>query len=901
MLSRLLYIKEEYAFLRKIGNKRIFIISILMLIVALVTVSIHGNPVHASGEQKGLALKSSTNVYESTSTNSKVLKSYTAGSILLYKSYSANWYSATVILNGKGHSGYIHKSDVENSISVQETLKGIGLINPTAVFAQASTSSKKLKTYSVGSILTYKTFSGNWYEAVVYINGKRTTGYIHKSHVESKLNLNEGLKGIGVISPTAVYSRASTSAPKLKTYSQGSKLTYRTFSDNWYEATVYINGKATIGYIAKTHVDGVVDKQDNLRGIGLQSSTSVYARASTGSKKLKSYSQGTILSYKTFTTNWYEAVVYINGKRTTGYIHSSHVEGISSKSQSLDGMSLKSPTNVYSRASKNASVLRSYPAKRYLLFKTMSPNWYEATVILNGKRTTGYIHANDVSTDKVSITTTSYSTSFNRVVDIQMTRTPKSDGAGNIAATRSQVEYYANPSNFNKNSTDYYQFLVLSEPAGLQVNEINQKVLNNHGKLTGHAKSFIDAGKKFNINEAYLIAHALHETGNGASVLARGVPVDNKGNVVAANKAVHTVYNMYGIGAVDSNALKGGAKRAFDEGWFTPEEAIIGGAQFINTYIARGQDTLYKMRWNPVSPGHPQYATHVAWATIQTVNISKIYDLLDNYVLIYDVPKYANQPSSSGNPNNYNKNVQSTMSLFRSVIESPNDNGETNEILETPEVDEPVELEEIPESEETVDSNNKTEPEDTQESEEPSKVDEEVEIESGESSEEVEQELEVDEEVEEEVNEEEIEEEVNQLEEIQIFGVSSDDLELNAVPNDLDSTVTVTIPEGTKLEITAIDGTWYETNYEGEIGWVDGDSVTLLNLLEVIVDKVDLYEEPNNSNDPIATVELETFLAAVLSEDDTIIQEDEWVQVLYNDEKLWIHTGENSIEYIEFK
>src|SRR5690606_19326240 len=49
----------------------------------------------------------------------------------------------------------------------------------------------------------------------------------------------------------------------------------------------------------------------------------------------------------------------------------------------------------------------------------------------------------------------------------------------------------------------------------------------------------------------------------------------------------------------------------------------------------------------------PQYATDVAWATKQTTNISKIYSLLDRYVLIYDVPKYVSQPSSSGDPNKY--------------------------------------------------------------------------------------------------------------------------------------------------------------------------------------------------------------------------------------------------------
>ncbi|MBO1912126.1 SH3 domain-containing protein, partial [Microvirga sp. 3-52] len=42
-----------------------------------------------------------------------------------------------------------------------------------------------------------------------------------------------------------------------------------------------------------------------------------------------------------------------------------------------------------------------------------------------------------------------------------------------------------------------------------------------------------------------------------------------------------------------------------------------------------------------------------AWALKQTSNIKRIYDLLDRYVLIYDVPQYVNQPAKSGDPDYY--------------------------------------------------------------------------------------------------------------------------------------------------------------------------------------------------------------------------------------------------------
>lgn len=197
-------------------------------------------------------------------------------------------------------------------------------------------------------------------------------------------------------------------------------------------------------------------------------------------------------------------------------------------------------------------------------------------------------------------------------------------------ATRSDVEYYINPNNFNKESSQYYQFLVLSESAGLNSTEVNNKILAGKGILDNKAAAFIEAGEKHGINEIYLIAHALLETGNGNSELANGVVVNGK-----------KVYNMYGINAKDSCPVDCGSDYAYQQGWFTPEASIIGGAEFIaSKYINRGQDTLYKMRWNPDNPATHQYATDIGWAVKQTYKIYDLYTLLDDYRIIFDVPKY---------------------------------------------------------------------------------------------------------------------------------------------------------------------------------------------------------------------------------------------------------------------
>src|SRR5699024_4556119 len=122
--------------------------------------------------------------------------------------------------------------------------------------------------------------------------------------------------------------------------------------------------------------------------------------------------------------------------------------------------------------------------------------------------------------------------------------------------------------------------------------------------------------KEHKVNEIYLISHAILESGSGSSQLATGVEVGkNKSGkpVLVTDKNrkdltdIKTTYNLFGIGAVDSNPLEGGAVRAYNLGWTSPKKAIIGGAKFVGeSYIhhaSHKQNTLYKMRWNPANPG----------------------------------------------------------------------------------------------------------------------------------------------------------------------------------------------------------------------------------------------------------------------------------------------------------
>ncbi len=204
-----------------------------------------------------------------------------------------------------------------------------------------------------------------------------------------------------------------------------------------------------------------------------------------------------------------------------------------------------------------------------------------------------------------------------------------------VSASKEDTAYYLNPDNFLNSETQSLQFLKLSAKANVDDKEVDSKILAGKGILAGKASSFVTAANAYGINEIYLISHALLETGNGTSTLANGVVVNGK-----------TVYNMYGIGAYDGSAVSSGAQYAYNAGWFTPEAAIIGGAKFIaQGYVNAGQDTLYKMRWNPdaaekTGKATHQYASDIGWATKQVNQIYNLYSLLSSYTLNYEIPTY---------------------------------------------------------------------------------------------------------------------------------------------------------------------------------------------------------------------------------------------------------------------
>ncbi|ANZ32699.1 N-acetylglucosaminidase [Staphylococcus carnosus] len=164
-------------------------------------------------------------------------------------------------------------------------------------------------------------------------------------------------------------------------------------------------------------------------------------------------------------------------------------------------------------------------------------------------------------------------------------------------------------------------YMDISEKVPMDEKEVN-KMLKGKGIFEKQGSTFLKAQDKYGVNVIYLISHALVETGNGQSDLAKGIPYKGK-----------RYYNFFGIGAFDEDAMKHGHSYAKQQKWTSPEKAILGGASFVRKeYFDKEQLTLYQMRWNPKNPGQHQYASDIDWD-------SKIARAMDHYYEKYGIKK----------------------------------------------------------------------------------------------------------------------------------------------------------------------------------------------------------------------------------------------------------------------
>lgn len=226
-----------------------------------------------------------------------------------------------------------------------------------------------------------------------------------------------------------------------------------------------------------------------------------------------------------------------------------------------------------------------------------------------------------------------------------------------------QYENYINPNNSNSN----YEFLRIDRYRNINVNGLNQ-VLQNDGVLSGQGQVINDAAKTYNIDPLYLASQSILETGQGQSVLAQGVTINEIANtnepiyqngflvgyqmIKLANPV--TVFNLFGIGArnnlpgFENRALILGTTYAYEQGWTSVPKAIYGAAKFLsNTYVNNNyynQNTPYKLRYTPdLGSIWHEYATRADYG--QTIgNLISQYSYLysEGDKFLFDIPVFNN-------------------------------------------------------------------------------------------------------------------------------------------------------------------------------------------------------------------------------------------------------------------
>ncbi|MDE5966194.1 MAG: cadherin-like beta sandwich domain-containing protein [Lachnospiraceae bacterium] len=207
----------------------------------------------------------------------------------------------------------------------------------TAVYQQASTTTKKVTTLSKGKELMIKgelSVQGvSWCRISATVNGKTVNGYLKKSSVKQydMFAQNTGKTNTKVI----LRKTMSTTAKKVATLNKNTKVTVYSKQKKgkytWYYVSAKLNGKTKKGYIVTKYVNltKTTVKSTIKKAARVKESTGLYKTANTKDQKYATLDKETeILVLGTLTVGtvkWSKVKADVAGKMVTGYIKSSKV------------------------------------------------------------------------------------------------------------------------------------------------------------------------------------------------------------------------------------------------------------------------------------------------------------------------------------------------------------------------------------------------------------------------------------------------------------------------------------------------------------------------------------------------------------------------------------------------
>ena len=223
-------------------------------------------------------------------------------------------------------------------------------------------------------------------------------------------------------------------------------------------------------------------------------------------------------------------------------------------------------------------------------------------------------------------------------------------------ASREALKFMMDPRNAFQDNL-IFQFQDLTSSVGDR--EAVKKA--TEGTFLHNSESYIDAiieaAQKHSVSPFHIISRILVEQGNdGRGVFAKGYDYEVEEN---GKKKIVTVYNAFNINVTGgAGEYESGARKAYEEKWFSLESSIIGGAKFIkNEYFKRGQVTQYFQKYNVIEPGNlynHQYMQNIEAARTEGRKMYNGYKKngIENSSFEFIIPIYNNMPQyASYKPN----------------------------------------------------------------------------------------------------------------------------------------------------------------------------------------------------------------------------------------------------------
>ena len=263
------------------------------------------------------------------------------------------------------------------------------------------------------------------------------------------------------------------------------------------------------------------------------------------------------------------------------------------------------------------------------------------------------------------------------------------DGSTWVTASKDAIKYYMDPRNW-LTANYVFQFELLryqkdyQNIAGVE-NILKGTALYNSyytfidefgvEQRYSYAETFIKAAEYSGVSPYHLASRVKQEVVTGATTLSNSVS-----GIYAGFEGL---FNFYNIGANDSagggaiaNGLRyarNGSSNGVNNGlylipWTNPYRSIVGGSFFLgNSYINRGQDTVYLQKFNVtnISTYFHQYMTNVEAPWAEGRKIFSAYSSLADSDIVFSIPVYLNMPAQAVsapktmfNPNNWLKSLK---------------------------------------------------------------------------------------------------------------------------------------------------------------------------------------------------------------------------------------------------